>query len=93
MKYMLGLNQGQEFLFDILDKACKQAGALCLEPQQISATTATLEGLKNRNAKLIEHLDDPNGLQDYHAQEAARAGVVANDTISVRKKPISFGKK
>lgn len=92
MHYILGASQAQEFLFDMLDKACKQAGAACLEPAQISMTAQTLENLKARNSGLRELANNPDGLQEFLAIEAARESVIADAPVTVRKAPLSFKK-
>jgi hypothetical protein len=92
MHYLLGGNQAQQFLFEILDKACKQAGAACLEPQQIELTAQTLENLKARNEGLKKLANNPDGLQEFLAIEAARESVIADAPIAVRKSPLKFKK-
>lgn len=92
MHYLLGGNQAQQFLFEILDKACKQAGAACLEPQQISQTAQILESLKARNEGLKKLANNPDGLQEFLAIEAARENVVVAEPITVRKSPLTFKK-
>lgn len=92
MHYILGASQAQEFLFDMLDKACKQAGASCLEPEQMAQTAQTLENLKARNAGLRELANNPDGLKEFLAIEAARESVIAAEPVTVRKSPLKFKK-
>jgi len=92
MHYILGASQAQQFLFEMLDKACKQAGAACLEPEQIAMTAQTLENLKARNAGLKELANNPDGLQEFLAIEAARASIVTSEPVTVRKAPLTFKK-
>ncbi|TAL34898.1 MAG: hypothetical protein EPN97_07915 [Alphaproteobacteria bacterium] len=92
MHYILGASQAQEFLFDMLDKACKQAGAACLETRQMEQTAQTLANLKARNAGLRELANNPDGLKEFLEIEAARESVVADAPVTVRKSPIRFKK-
>ncbi|MEZ0224546.1 MAG: hypothetical protein ACAH83_08335 [Alphaproteobacteria bacterium] len=92
MHYILGASQAQQFLFEMLDKACKQAGAACLEPQQIELTAQTLQNLKARNEGLKGLSNNPDGLQEFLAIEAARESVIASEPVTVRKSPLKFKK-
>jgi hypothetical protein len=92
MHYILGASQAQEFLFEMLDNACKQAGALCLEPQQIEQTAQVLANLKARNAGLRDLAFNPDGLKEFLEIEAARESVVADAPVTVRKSPIRLKK-